>query len=80
MNCAPTALPAFRTERHVVPVLKVAIGRWTSMHPCRQVQLLFEACQLGGKFEVVALYRKVVFLQIEDYLTSSRSVVFLIIP
>ena len=36
------------------------------MHPCRQVQLLFEACQLGGKFEVVALYRKDVFLQIEQ--------------
>jgi hypothetical protein len=49
------------------------------LHPCRQVQLLFEACQLGGKFEVVALYRKDVFLQIEDYLTSSRSAVFLII-
>jgi hypothetical protein len=36
------------------------------MHPCRQVQLLFETCELGGKFEVVALNRKDVFLQIED--------------
>ncbi len=49
------------------------------MHPCRQVQLLFKACQLGGKFEVVALYRKDVLLQIEGQLTSSRSAVLLII-
>jgi hypothetical protein len=66
VNCCPAALPAFRTERNVVPLQKVVIGLWTSMHPCRQVQLWFEACQLGGKFEVAALYRKDLFLQIED--------------
>jgi len=38
------------------------------MQFCMQIQLSFEACQLGGKFEVVALYRKDVFFQIEDYL------------
>jgi hypothetical protein len=36
------------------------------MHPCRQFQLLFKACQLGGQFEVVALYRKDFFLQFKD--------------
>jgi hypothetical protein len=66
MNRVAAALPAFRTERNVVSVHKLAIGWWTSVHPCRQVQLLFQGCQFGGKFEVVAFYRKNFFLQIED--------------
>ena len=66
MNRVAAGLPAFRTERNVVSVQKVAIGWWTSVHPCRQVQLLFEVCQFRDKFEVMAFYRKEFFLQIED--------------
>jgi len=66
MNRVAAGLPAFRTERNVVSVQKVTIGWWTSVHPCRQVQLLFEVCQFRGKFEVMAFYRKDFFLQIED--------------
>ena len=66
MNRAAAALPAFWTERNVVSLQKIVIGWWTSVHPCRQVQLLFEVCQFGGKFEVVAFYRKDFFLQIKD--------------
>ena len=68
MNCVPIVLPAFRAEGHVVPLLKVVIERWARTHPCRQVRLMLEACQFGGKGEVVALYLEDVFLQIEDEL------------
>ena len=44
MNRVAAAFPALRTERDVVSVHKVAIGRWTGVHSCWQVQLLFEAC------------------------------------
>ena len=66
MNRVASAFPAFRTERKIVSVQKVVIVRWTTVHSCRQVQLLFEVCQFGGKFEVVAFYRKDFFLQIKD--------------
>ena len=66
MNRVAAALPAFRTEGSLVSLQKIVIGSWTSVHPCRQVQLLFEGCQFGGKFEVVAFCRENFFLQIKD--------------
>jgi hypothetical protein len=36
------------------------------MHPSQRSQLPFQVYQLGGKYEVVVLYRKDVILQIKD--------------
>ncbi len=66
MNCSPTTFPAFRTERHVVVAAKVVVGRWTFTHPSQRSQLPFQVYQLGGKYEVVVLYRKDVILQTKD--------------
>lgn len=65
VNRVAAALPAFWTEWNVVSVKKVVIGWRTSVHPC-QIQLLFEACQFGGKLKIMAFYREGLFLQIED--------------
>jgi hypothetical protein len=54
MNGFPTALPAFRTERHIVSLLKVVTEWRARVHPCTQVRLSFEARYLGGKFEILA--------------------------
>jgi hypothetical protein len=55
MNGFPTALPAFRTERHIVAILKVVTERRARMHLRAQIRLSFKARQLGGKLEILAL-------------------------
>src|ERR1700686_4198367 len=68
MDCFRIILPTFWTERHIIPVLKVVVEGSARMHPCPQIQLLFEDHQLGAKLEILALYLKDLVLQIEDQL------------
>jgi hypothetical protein len=76
VNGFPTALPAFRAERHIVPVLKVVTERRARVHPCPQIRLSFEANQLGDKFEILAHQRKELALQLEDQLHQLGVVAF----